>query len=72
MAEGGCRFSDPVHPFPRPRPSALKWGVRFHHFLPLSLSFDDRVASGGEPAPVLRAMIEALGNGPQPIEDQHG
>ena len=44
----------------------------FHHFLPLSLTFDHRVVSGGEAARFLRAMMDALVSGiQQPIEDQH-
>ncbi len=35
-------------------------GMLFHHFLPLSLTFDHRVISGGEVARFLRAMINAL------------
>jgi pyruvate dehydrogenase E2 component (dihydrolipoamide acetyltransferase) len=44
----------------------------FHHFLPLSLTFDHRVVSGGEAARFLCAIMDALGGGiQQPIEDQH-
>jgi 2-oxoisovalerate dehydrogenase E2 component (dihydrolipoyl transacylase) len=35
-------------------------GVALHHFLPLSLTFDHRVVSGGEAARFLLAMIEDL------------
>jgi pyruvate dehydrogenase E2 component (dihydrolipoamide acetyltransferase) len=53
-------------------PVPANGGLRFHHFLPLSLTFDHRVLSGGEAARFLRAMIEALGNAPQSIEDPYG
>jgi 2-oxoisovalerate dehydrogenase E2 component (dihydrolipoyl transacylase) len=39
-------------------------GAGFRHFLPLSLTFDHRVVSGGEAARFLRAMIEDLGHAP--------
>ena len=44
----------------------------FHHFLPLSLTFDHRVVSGGEAARFLLAIMDALGCATQPIEDEHG
>ena len=46
--------------------------VCFHHFLPLSLTFDHRVVNGGEAARFLGAMMDALGRATRPIEDQHG
>ena len=35
-------------------------GVAFRHMLPLSITFDHRVATGGEAAHFLKAMIEDL------------
>lgn len=35
-------------------------GVAFHHLLPLSLTFDHRVVTGGEAARFMKAMIEDL------------
>jgi 2-oxoisovalerate dehydrogenase E2 component (dihydrolipoyl transacylase) len=46
--------------------------ICLHHFLPLSLTFDHRVVSGGEAARFLRAMIEMLRQAPQPGEEEHG
>jgi 2-oxoisovalerate dehydrogenase E2 component (dihydrolipoyl transacylase) len=46
--------------------------IRLHHFLPLSLTFDHRVVSGGEAARFLRAMLEMLRQAPQPQEKEHG
>jgi 2-oxoisovalerate dehydrogenase E2 component (dihydrolipoyl transacylase) len=46
--------------------------VRFHHVLPLSLTFDHRVVTGGEAARFLQAMIDALSRASPTSEGQHG
>jgi 2-oxoisovalerate dehydrogenase E2 component (dihydrolipoyl transacylase) len=35
-------------------------GVAFHHYLPLSVTFDHRVVTGGDAARFMRALIDAL------------
>jgi pyruvate dehydrogenase E2 component (dihydrolipoamide acetyltransferase) len=45
-----------IDPQPMPAPE----GVIFHHMLPISLTFDHRVVTGGEAARFARAMIDDL------------
>lgn len=39
-------------------------GVDFHHILPLSVTFDHRVVSGGDAARFMRALLASLENNP--------
>jgi pyruvate dehydrogenase E2 component (dihydrolipoamide acetyltransferase) len=45
-----------IDPQPVPSPE----GVAFHHMLPISLTFDHRVVTGGEAARFARAVLEDL------------
>ncbi|HLD65399.1 MAG TPA: 2-oxo acid dehydrogenase subunit E2, partial [Pseudomonas sp.] len=44
----------------RDEPVAVNGQVRVHPILPLSLTFDHRVVTGGEAARFMRALVQAL------------